>query len=156
MEPLVSFLLWQVIDLWLLFYLFLSKPDYDHCRCHVVLWLAGHVGTPMFASYSATKHALHGFFGAIRAEQTHAASSSVGITLCAIGATDTEGARAVQDKMTSAVTWDPADLAAHAIVKGVALRKAEITHPFLSLSFVIWVHELFPQLADKILISVMK
>lgn len=76
----------------------------------VVSSLAGHVGTPMTAAYSATKHALHGFFNAFRIE-LKLQNTDISITLCAIGATETEGAKYVQEKMTS-VQWDsPTDAA---------------------------------------------
>jgi len=44
----------------------LSKATKGHIG--VVSSLAGHVGTPKTAVYSATKHALHGFFNALRVE----------------------------------------------------------------------------------------
>ena len=93
----------------------------------VVSSLAGHVGTPKTAVYSATKHALHGFFDALRIE-LRMLQIRVGVTLCAIGATDTEGARDIKTQISS-VTWDPPAEAALAIIKGAATKAREIFHP---------------------------
>lgn len=95
----------------------------------VVSSLAGHVGVPNTAVYSSTKHALHGFFNALRVELRLLGNDNVGITLCAIGATDTEGAKEVMKKMGSAVTWESPDRAAVAILRGAVNRKREIFHP---------------------------
>jgi short-subunit dehydrogenase involved in D-alanine esterification of teichoic acids len=98
----------------------------------VVSSLAGHVGVPNTALYSSSKHALHGFFNSLvyhfslnyymyniiikliyiisllktqRIELKLMNIENVGITICAIGATDTEGAREVQKNFGSLVKW---------------------------------------------------
>ena len=89
----------------------------------VVSSLAGHVGVPNTAVHSSTKHALHGFFNALRLEMKMM-KMDVGVTL-AIGATDTEGAKNVMKKLSS-VQWEPASEAALSILRGAALKKREI------------------------------
>lgn len=78
----------------------------------VVSSLAASVGTPKTALYSSTKHALNGFFNALRAELKLLGVNNVSITICSIGATDTEGAALVKPHMSSDITWDPPSLAA--------------------------------------------
>ena len=95
----------------------------------VVSSLAGHIGVPKTAVYSATKHALHGFFNSLRVELKILGNEKVAITLCSIGATATEGARGVMKKMGNKVHWDPPGLAAIAILRGAVNRKREIFHP---------------------------
>lgn len=90
--------------------------------------ITGYVGTPKTSVYSATKHALHGFFNALRVEMKLLGINNVGITICAIGATDTEGASEVKTKLKT-VTWDPPAPAALAIIRGTAARLQAIYHP---------------------------
>lgn len=55
--------------------------------------VAGKIGVPYAAVYSASKHALHGFFDALRLEVGLAhPSSKMSITTCVIGNVDTESA----------------------------------------------------------------
>lgn len=147
-------------------------------RIVVVSSLAGHIGTPLVAAYSASKHALHGFFNALRVELAMK-KSLMSITLCAIGATDTEGASAAKSRV-KAVTWDPPIHAAEvidssltyrthaffdyisnrvygmvilwqAIVRGAALRKREIFHPHHIVFPSIMLYNIFPFVMDRIL-----
>ena len=123
-------------------------------RIGVVSSLAGHVGTPKTAIYSATKHALHGFFNAFRAELAYAAPEfqRISVTLCAIGATETPGAAEVKDQISSLVSWDSPDWAAEAIVRGVGARKREIFHPFHVVYPAVLLHQFLPSLFDRILV----
>ena len=61
----------------------------------IVSSLASHIGIPRTAVYAATKHALGGFFNSLRLELMYL-GIDVGITICSIGATDTEGASVVK------------------------------------------------------------
>ncbi len=116
----------------------------------VVSSLAGHVGTPKTGVYSSSKHALHGFFDAFRNELIMSGFGNIGITLCAIGATDTEGAQSFKDKITT-VTWDPPEDAARAIVNGGALRRRDIYHPQYIVYPTVLLDRLFPDLIDRLL-----
>ena len=116
----------------------------------VVSSLAGHVGTPYTAVYSATKHALHGFFDSLRNELRILGNNSVSITVCSIGATDTEGAQAVRDRMPHVAFESPRD-AAVSIVKGTVLRKREVFHPHHKVYPVVFLNAFVPGLVDYIL-----
>jgi short-subunit dehydrogenase len=111
---------------------------------------------PMVTTYSATKHALHGFFSSLRTELRYQQVNNIGVTICAIGATDTEGASYAKEQMTTAVEWDSAKDAAHAIIVGVATRKRDIYHPFHKLYPVILLNEYWPSLVEYILLTVLK
>jgi short-subunit dehydrogenase len=113
----------------------------------VVSSFAGHVGVPKTTIYSAAKHALHGFFDGFRNELVMAGIDNVGITLCAIGSTDTEGAKSFKKRITS-VTWDPPQDAATAIVNGGALRRRDIYHPQYLVYPSVIIDTLFPSAMD--------
>lgn len=115
----------------------------------VISSLAGHVGVPNTAVYSATKHALHGFFNALRVE-FEMMQVSTRITLAAIGATDTEGAKTVMKRLPS-VSWDDSMSAAKAILRGAALNKREIFHPHHKVFPAIFLYNLLPQVIDHLL-----
>ncbi len=116
----------------------------------VVSSLAGHVGTPYTAAYSASKHALQGFFDALRNELRIMGGNDVKITVCAIGATDTEGASDAKARLPN-IAWDsPAD-AAVAIIKGTTAGKRNIYHPHFKVYPVVFMNSFFPELVDFIL-----
>lgn len=120
-------------------------------RLIVVSSLAGHVGVPKSSLYASTKHALHGFFDSLRLElQATHPQNELSITLCAIGATDTEGARVAKEAL-SKVEFEPANLASRAIIVGGATRQLEIFHPHHKLYPVVVLRAIFPQLVDKIM-----
>jgi corticosteroid 11-beta-dehydrogenase isozyme 1 len=116
----------------------------------VVSSLAGHVGVPHTALYASSKHALHGFFNALRSEMRIMGINNVGVTLCAIGATDTEGAQDAKARLTK-VAWDSPVDAAFAIVKGSVARKEEIFHPHHKIYPGVFIHSLFPELFSFLL-----
>ena len=118
----------------------------------VVSSLAGHVGVPNTAVYSATKHALHGFFNALRVE-FEMMQVSTHVTLAAIGATDTEGAKSVMKRLPS-VSWDDSTSAAKAILRGAALRKREIFHPHYKVFPAVFLYNFFPQIIDYLLVVI--
>jgi short-subunit dehydrogenase len=117
----------------------------------VVSSLAGHVGTPKTAVYSSTKHALHGFFNALRAELAMEAGNQVSITLCAIGPTDTEGVEQVKSSMNQNLFWDPPAWAAEAIVRGVAARQREMFHPHHVVFPAVQIYQFVPSVLDMAL-----
>ena len=113
----------------------------------------GHVGPPKNAAYSATKHALHGFFDSLRTELKLLRIHNVGITLCAIGATDTEGAAEVKVQLNN-VVWDPPEDAAKSIIYGTAHRLRDIYHPHHLVFPIIILNAISPALVDFIFQSV--
>jgi short-subunit dehydrogenase len=136
-------------------------------RLGVVTSLAGHIGTPKTAAYSASKHALHGFFDALRLElqllpppptvpQVPRINPNPSITLCSIGATDTEGASEVKHKLSASLQWDPPDWAAKSILRGIASRKREIFHPHHLVFPAIVMNLIAPDLLDYILLDTMR
>jgi short-subunit dehydrogenase len=136
-------------------YIWIATAAMDHLiksngHIAVVSSLAGHVGTPFTAAYSASKHALHGFFNALRNELRIIGGNNVSITLCAIGATDTEGAAAAKAVLTK-IAWDPPEAAAAAIVRGSAMGVRDVYHPHHKVYPMVLVSKLFPGLADYIL-----
>ncbi|KAG9414925.1 hypothetical protein AC1031_008340 [Aphanomyces cochlioides] len=80
------------------------------------------------APYSASKHALYGFFNAFRAELSILGINNVVITQCMIGATDTEGAAVAKKEMKN-VNWDAPEVTATGIARGIAFQKREIYQP---------------------------
>ena len=79
-------------------------------------------------------------------------SNAVGITICNIGAVDTEGSRPIQTKIN--VEWVEPHGVAQAIVAGGALRHREVYFPF-SIYLSIITHFISPSLIEIILTSVM-
>jgi short-subunit dehydrogenase len=119
----------------------------------IVSSLASHIGIPRTAIYASTKHALGGFFNSLRLELIFQ-KINVSITICSIGATDTEGASIVKDKLNSKlVKFDPPEYAAKAILRGTALKKRQIYHPHHQVFPMIIIAHYFPLLAEKILLS---
>ena len=119
----------------------------------IVSSLNGHVGMPKTASYTATKHALHGFFNAFRLELEYLGINNVSVTLCAIGATDTEGSAVVKDKLHPSLSWDPPEWAAESIVRGVALKVREIYHPQHVVFPSIHIYNIIPYFFERILLK---
>lgn len=56
--------------------------------------MAGIVGLPKVAPYSASKHAIFGYFDSLRLDMEEH-GSNVTVTTCKIGSIDTENAREV-------------------------------------------------------------
>jgi short-subunit dehydrogenase len=122
----------------------------------VVSFLAGHAASPKVAAYSASKHALHGFFDAFRIELQYLKMTNVTVTICAIGATDTEGASEVKAKLSSSIEWYPASSAASAIVRGIAEKKREIFFPFHLVYPSYLLKTFVPDLFDYILLQTLE
>lgn len=123
----------------------------------VVSSLAGLAANPKVAAYSATKHALHGFFDALRIE-IHGLHHmhNVSITLSCIGATDTEGAQEVRSQLSPSIQWFPAGEAARAIVRAIAERRRHTFYP-LHLVYPSYILKtMLPDLFDYILLQTVK
>jgi short-subunit dehydrogenase len=93
--------------------------------------VVGYVGTPLRSTYSASKHALHGFFDSMRAEL---AKDGISITIICPGYIRTNVTRnALTGDGTALGTMDPTHLdamlpeeCARRIVNAVAKRKKEL------------------------------
>jgi len=62
----------------------------------------------------------------------------------------------VKNELSSVVTWDPPNLAAESIVRGIALRKRAIYHPFHLVYPSFLLHTFVPDIFDSILVSTLK
>jgi short-subunit dehydrogenase len=114
----------------------------------------GWVGVPNTALYSSSKHALRGFFNALRVElnlyRAGTSPSNVGITICTIGATDTEGTKDIQQRITG-VVWEDPRVVGNAIVASGVARVRELFYPFFLTYPTIVCHFIAPQLMEKVL-----
>ncbi|XP_061190976.1 hydroxysteroid 11-beta-dehydrogenase 1-like protein [Saccostrea echinata] len=120
----------------------------------VVSSLAGKIGQPFTAVYSATKFALDGFFGALR-QEFKLKGCDVSITLCVIGLVGTENAiRGLRDYgqhflLAKLPAETPSDTAL-AIIKGGARRQREIYHPYLSMRVMTFLRDWLPNVVEYI------
>jgi corticosteroid 11-beta-dehydrogenase isozyme 1 len=89
---------------------------------------AGLMGLPKVAPYSATKHAINGFFDSLRIELQHK-RSPVSVTVAHLGNIDTENNRLNTGDDLQYVKHSPANTTAAAIVRAAATRQREIFHP---------------------------
>jgi short-subunit dehydrogenase len=101
----------------------------------VVSSAAGKMGMPFVAPYSASKHALHGFFDSLRHEMV-LRESGVAITIAVLGNIATEGnAAGTNGELNPELKRWPVDECACAIVRAGAARVREAYYP---------AHELIP------------
>jgi short-subunit dehydrogenase len=122
-----------------------------HGQIIVVSSLAGWIGPPKCAVYSATKHALHGFFDSLRVELQMLGGdrAKIGITIAALGSHDTEGAQEVKHHLNKdMVVWEPAAPAARAMITAGAAKKKEIFHPHLIVYPMVALKPFFPSVVD--------
>lgn len=121
----------------------------------VVTSLVGKFGSPMRSAYSASKHALHGFFDSLRAEHFH---DNLKVTLICPGFVRTNitfnaltGDGTAQNKMDDATNQglDP-ERCARIIVRGIAKGKEEIYPAGPELRGV-YVKRFFPKLFSKLI-----
>jgi corticosteroid 11-beta-dehydrogenase isozyme 1 len=147
----------QIFAVNTLSYIWLTTFAWPHLlasggRIGVVSSLAGHAGNPKIAAYSASKHALEGFFNAFRNELKLDGVHNVSVTTCAIGATDTEGTLEVRSQFNSAIVqFDPPEPAADAILRGVGARRRTIYHPHYQVFPASLLSAVWPELLDWVL-----
>lgn len=117
-------------------------------RLVVVSSFAGIVGIPFVAPYSATKHALHGFFESLR-HDIYYSHSNISVTMCVIGFIDTEAA--VQ-RAGNVVTLPLASATetALAIIRGGALRQRDVYYP-RSMVLALYIRQFFPRFLDSVI-----
>lgn len=125
----------------------------SHGQIVVVSSFAGWVGVPFTATYSSTKHALRGFFNALRTElelypSDPNVTNQVGITICNIGAVNTEGSKEFQSRIDT--EWVEADGVAKAIIAGAAMKYREVYYPLYVYPTII-LHFYFPKLLEWML-----
>ncbi|EGD80608.1 hydroxysteroid 11-beta dehydrogenase 1 [Salpingoeca rosetta] len=118
---------------------------------------AGKIGVPYAAVYSASKHALHGFFDSLRLEvyMTHP-SSKMSITTCVIGNIDTESAKRVTAGKVRHPTRASPDDTALAIVTGALRKQREVYFPRLEVTPIPYLRAFFPSLTDYLIVNSME
>lgn len=119
----------------------------------VVSSLAGHVGVPYASAYSASKHALHGFFGSFRSELALLSDQQTpSISVVALGNIDTANARAnTAGKLSEELERHSARAAASSILNAVVDRGSHYFFPFWELRLVTLLHSFAPDLVDRVL-----
>ncbi|NWW73306.1 DHI1 dehydrogenase, partial [Climacteris rufus] len=114
----------------------------------VVSSVAGKVGTPFAADYSATKFALDGFFSSLRQEFIMD-KVNVSITLCILGYIDTETAvRTISHVIRD--TPAPKEECALEIIRGGALRQREVHYPPWTVDSMLLLRGVAPQFLDSL------
>ncbi|XP_071624263.1 11-beta-hydroxysteroid dehydrogenase 1-like isoform X2 [Heliangelus exortis] len=117
----------------------------------VVSSMAGKVGFPFTAPYSATKFALDGFFSSLRQEFT-IQNINVSITLCILGFIDTDTAvRAASELLW--VSPAPRAQCALEILRGAALRRRELHYRYGPTRLPLLLRDCAPELLDRMVRS---
>jgi short-subunit dehydrogenase len=119
----------------------------------VISSLVGKFGTPLRSGYAASKHALHGFFDSLRAEEGR---KGINVTLVCPGFIRTDislhalvGDGGKHGKMDKGQAQGmPVDRCAAEILKGVAARKQEIYVGGRD-KYVVYVKRFFPRLFSR-------
>ncbi|NWU17628.1 DHI1 dehydrogenase, partial [Cephalopterus ornatus] len=117
----------------------------------VVSSVAGKIGSPLTASYSASKFALDGFFSSLRHEFIMD-KVNVSITLCILGYINTESAvRAVSRVIRGQPA--PKEECALEIIKAGTLRQRELHYPPWTVSTMVLLRDIVPEFLDSFIRS---
>ncbi|KFO76797.1 Corticosteroid 11-beta-dehydrogenase isozyme 1, partial [Cuculus canorus] len=117
----------------------------------VVSSMAGKVGSPFTAPYSATKFALDGFYSSLRHEFIME-KVNVSITLCILGYINTESAmRAVSHAIKD--TPAPKEECALEIIKSGALRQRELYYPPWKVGSLVLLRAIAPDFVDSLIMK---
>lgn len=121
----------------------------------VVSSTAGKIGLPKVAAYSASKHALGGFFNSLRHELIRN-STDVSITTIVLGFIDTKAAvEATAGDLEGMKRQSPRH-AAEVIVASTQQRRREVYFPWPELGPLLMLHPLCPDFMDYVIRSFMK
>lgn len=124
----------------------------------VISSVAGKLGSPLRSSYSASKHALHGYFDCLRAEM-HADGLSVTVVCPGYIATDITLNSMLGDgrrygKVDQALKEGmPVDKCAQQILRGMARKKAEFVVSDGKEKYAVWLKRLLPGLLFRVVRS---
>ncbi|NXK46829.1 DHI1 dehydrogenase, partial [Chauna torquata] len=117
----------------------------------IVSSVAGKIGGPFVAPYSATKFALEGFFSSLRHEFI-IENVNVSITLCILGFIDTDSAvQAISHAVKSVPA--PKEECALEIIRSGALRQHEMHYPRSTVARMLLLHSVAPSLLDTLIRS---
>jgi NAD(P)-dependent dehydrogenase (short-subunit alcohol dehydrogenase family) len=140
----------------------------------VVSSAAGKLGLPKVCAYSATKHALHGFFDSLRHElalrrkevrsrslpfgaleiagRPHAHPPQVAVTTCVLGSIDTQtNADGTGGDLNPSLGKSPADECARAIMRAGADRRREACYPAAQIVPMLLLRPWIPDTLDAII-----
>lgn len=122
-------------------------------RLMVVSSVAGKMGLPKVSPYSATKHALHGFFDSLRLEYKHKLIP-VSITTCVLGRIDTASS-AKANMSPYAPPGASASATALIMIRGTHDRRREIYYPpWQGIKFMQTLRFFAPGMTDWILLQI--
>jgi short-subunit dehydrogenase len=125
-------------------------------RIVVISSVMGKIGTPQRSAYAAAKHALHGFYDSLRAEEH---DNGVGVTLLCPGYVHTEVSRnaltgdgSAHDKLdgNTAAGLRPAEFARKAL-RAIAAEKDEAWIGGTKEIFALYLNRFFPRLFRKVI-----
>jgi len=111
----------------------------------------GRIGFPRVAPYSATKHAVFGYFDSLRQDlvaSTDEALRSVSITTGILGSFDTETARDGTAGQLDHMDWRPPSEAAVALLKAGARRWRDVYTPWEQTRIITLLHPWAPTALD--------
>lgn len=123
----------------------------------VVGSLAGKIGLPRVAPYSASKFGVQGYFESLRqdmllSDDTQLRNIGRGITIGILGSFDTDNARdtAASTMKKGAVTFHPPSMAATDLLLALARRYSIVFTPWHQTRLICLLHPLFPSALDWI------
>ncbi|XP_070559030.1 hydroxysteroid 11-beta-dehydrogenase 1-like protein isoform X2 [Ptychodera flava] len=95
----------------------------------------GNIGLPYVGHYSASKHAIHGFFRSLRHELV-LSSIDVSVTVCVLGGVSTEHViAATKGILHPAFFSHSPSAAAEFIVRSAATRRTDVYYPWFDVTF---------------------
>jgi short-subunit dehydrogenase len=130
-----------------------------HGQLVAISSLAGKLGTPLRSGYSASKHALHGFFESLRAElRADERGRGIDVTIICPGFIRTQvsmnalrGDGQPNRQMDHAVTRGmPAEECARKIANAIARKKEEAFVGGIE-TWAVWIHNLFPRIFSRLI-----
>lgn len=118
---------------------------------------AGRQGLPRVAPYSASKHAMFGYFDSLRQDLVASPDASlraITVTTGVLGSFNTDTARNGTKGMLDHMDWRPPDEAAIALLKAGARRWREVYTPWEQTRIVTLLHPLMPSAMDWVIRTV--
>eukprot|EP00730_Choanoeca_flexa_P013468 TRINITY_DN5353_c0_g1_i2.p1 TRINITY_DN5353_c0_g1~~TRINITY_DN5353_c0_g1_i2.p1 ORF type:complete len:303 (+),score=48.30 TRINITY_DN5353_c0_g1_i2:123-1031(+) len=144
----------RILNVNLASYVFLTKHalasiEQSQGKIVAVSSVAGKVGIPYCAAYSAAKHGLHGFFDALRVEldMVHP-NHTMTVTTAVIGSVDTESVKRISKGVLDDYRRESPDNVALAIVGGALTGKREVYYPLWETVPITYIRFIAPSLAD--------